>query len=831
VNTHTPINQPMPQQLLKKLSVGYYYPLLRHATIKKEARQEPRHEQIDKMTITSQENTGPSSAAAAAPDDATGSATTTVTAKTNNDNVNSKSTKKQAKKSKKKKKKKKKLSKEAIRRVYETVLMPQLKLEWSSYVMGGVALLVSTSCNAALPKALGRVLDVTSSTSNSNNSTLSSSSSSKNSTSNAFGDQLPLMFIVVGGGVASMTRTVCFKRLQYRISQRLRHLVFESILSPARPMEYFDYHYDTIKDTSNASFDKDTINANDGDNNKSTTNENGDKDNNEEEDVESSKEEAAVAPTSNSSSSSPSALQEVLSKDVDHVAKMLTNTLTGSLRNLSSISYSTYQMIHMSPSLTCVSLGLVPLIGLTALGCHKLKQKSTEKLRLLEEQTMDFCQERILHIATVKQCHRAQWEVDYLYDKLLHSQQSRQLSQKVSLLEGMFMGGLFLSTSVALWSVFAVGGRAVQQGKMSQGNLTSFATYSFLLGMGTSGLFKAMGEWNGVSMTSANRICQLLLETKEVTSDGTSENDGAASAPAPGVEVLDPPNDNNDDADAEAVVVQLEDVSFMYQSQRTELNNNDNSMVQPVTQPVPSYILKDCSLQLKPSKVLALVGKNGAGKSTLVNLLAGLYQPTQGRIVWGSEGQDSINTHQTQQHRVSIVPQQPAFFNTTILENVRYACPQGEGTTMPSLEQVWDVLELVQAADFIRALPNQLEYIVGKGGQRLSGGQRQRLALARSLLAQPQVLILDEPTTSLDSDGMDAVQDAIRAIRHNNNNSNSNNCKSVSLLLVTHNVKTLQLADEVAVLSEGRIVEQGSYDNLTSQNHSALMQLMPELQK
>jgi len=621
----------------------------------------------------------------------------------------------------KKQKKKPKLDKEIKKKVYKVVLIPQIKLESWNYVLGGVALVVSTMANAALPKALGRLLD-------------GRSGESSN---------IPLWVIVVSGGVASCLRTVTFKRMEYRIANRLRSIVFASIVSPLRPLEWFDYDYV------------------------------GNKGNGEEKQVNSASDNIFETPVVYS----PSTLQEILSNDVEHVSKMLTQSFTGILRNASSMSHSTYNMILISPSLTCLSLGLVPLMGCVALACHTLKKAASNQLLQMQEATLDYIQERLYNVTTVRLCKAADREAQKLSAKISEQQ---VISRKVSTLEGVFIGGLFVSASLALGSVFYVGGRSVHQGKVSSGSLTSFATYSFLLGMGTSGLFKSLGELNGTYLRSAHRIWQVLMSEKQ-EQEQQQEHELCLELDSNNCRFV-----NECDSSSDLFTVKLDKVSFAYRNSRDKL------------------VLNECSLTLKPQSVLALVGTNGAGKSTLVNILADLYTPTSGTIVW---------TRASPQLQVAVMPQTPSLFNMSILDNVRYAVPDA------SIDDVWNVLNLVQATEFVKALPNELNYVVGKAGQRLSGGQRQRLMLARSLLSRPQVLILDEPTTALDNFGVDAVQDAIRACAQTR----------TSLLVVTHHEATLKLAHEVAVLANGRIVQQGKYEELLDQPDSALFELMPEL--
>jgi ATP-binding cassette subfamily B protein len=203
------------------------------------------------------------------------------------------------------------------------------------------------------------------------------------------------------------------------------------------------------------------------------------------------------------------------------------------------------------------------------------------------------------------------------------------------------------------------------------------------------------------------------------------------------------------------------------------------------------------------------VGKNGAGKTTVASLISGLYTTKEGSITL-----DGIPLHNIARkdiaQLISIVPQQPVLFSTSILENIRYSCPSA------TAEQIRKVADRVNATQLIHNFG--LDYHVGRDGCRLSGGQRQRIALARALLNQPAVLVLDEPTSSLDAEGESAIEDAVLACRKS----------GTSLLIITHHLKTLKIADVVAVLESGRVVESGTFEEL-KQKGGALVTLMPVL--
>ncbi|MEO1148967.1 MAG: ABC transporter ATP-binding protein, partial [Cyanobacteria bacterium J06638_22] len=213
-----------------------------------------------------------------------------------------------------------------------------------------------------------------------------------------------------------------------------------------------------------------------------------------------------------------------------------------------------------------------------------------------------------------------------------------------------------------------------------------------------------------------------------------------------------------------------------------------------------AFALKDLTFTIPRNKVLALVGESGAGKSSIVDLLVGLYRPTAGEI--GVNGRP-LNDYRLDEWRqqIGVVSQDTFIFNDSILENLRY------GRQSVSLDEVMEAAQAAQAHEFIMMLPDEYETVVGERGYRLSGGQRQRLALARALIKQPEILVLDEATSSLDSESERLIQQALERFQQNR-----------TVIVVAHRLSTITGADEILVLDRGQIVEQGNHSTLLKQN-------------
>jgi len=208
------------------------------------------------------------------------------------------------------------------------------------------------------------------------------------------------------------------------------------------------------------------------------------------------------------------------------------------------------------------------------------------------------------------------------------------------------------------------------------------------------------------------------------------------------------------------------------------------------------FVLSDVSLTVEPGSLVALVGPSGAGKSTLSQLVARLYDVTEGRVLVGGDDVRDLELSSLR-NAIGMVPQDPHLFHDSVTANLLYARPDA------SEEELWEALEAAQLAHVISALPHGLDTLVGDRGYRLSGGEKQRLALARVFLKRPSIVLLDEATSHLDSESERAVQEALRNV-----------LEGRTSLVIAHRLSTILSADLIAVVEAGRIVERGRHHEL-----------------
>jgi ATP-binding cassette, subfamily B, bacterial MsbA len=212
------------------------------------------------------------------------------------------------------------------------------------------------------------------------------------------------------------------------------------------------------------------------------------------------------------------------------------------------------------------------------------------------------------------------------------------------------------------------------------------------------------------------------------------------------------------------------------------------------------FILKGINLKVKKGEILAIVGPSGAGKSTLVDLIPRFYDPTEGRILIDGIDLRMIKI-KSLRDKIGIVTQETILFNDTIRNNIAYGledCP---------IDKIIEVAKAANAHDFIMQLPNGYDTVIGERGMKLSGGQRQRISIARALLKNPPILILDEATSNLDAESEILVQEAIERLMQNR-----------TVFVIAHRLSTIRNADRIIVIDNGRIVQEGKHEELIHQD-------------
>jgi ABC-type multidrug transport system fused ATPase/permease subunit len=306
--------------------------------------------------------------------------------------------------------------------------------------------------------------------------------------------------------------------------------------------------------------------------------------------------------------------------------------------------------------------------------------------------------------------------------------------------------------------VILFGGRALIAGELTPGDLTSFFLYTFIVAGALSDLASLWGSLQRAA-GATDRLFAVIDTEPEI-------RDAPDALPVP-------PGKGR---------IALEHVTFAYPSRDQE-------------------VLKDIDLVVEPGEVVALVGPSGAGKSTILSLLYRFYDVTRGAITF--EGIDIRKLKLAELRRaLAIVSQEPVLFSGTIRDNIAYGADHI--VTQPEIEAA---AKDAFAHDFIVGFPEGYDTPIGERGTKLSGGQKQRIALARAIIANPRVLILDEATSNLDAESEAVVQEALARLM-----------KGRTTIIVAHRLSTVRDADRIVVIEDARIVEEGRHDELMARS-------------
>lgn len=449
-----------------------------------------------------------------------------------------------------------------------------------------------------------------------------------------------------------------------------------------------------------------------------------------------------------------------VTNDVTTLQAAVTDNLVTLLQQSLTLIGGIFFLFWLDWRLTSVILAGIPIVTLTMvyLG-RKIRRAATEVQDRLAEAAA-VVDESIGGIRIVKSFARESYENARFAAKVEETFGAAMRRVKISAILAPTIGFMaFMSITITLW----FGGYEVIQGHLSPGGLAAFLIYTLLVA-GPIAAFSGLYSQFQSALGATERLFELLDLQPDIA-------DAPTAYPMPLINGR----------------VQFVEVSFEY----------DNSLP----------VLHAVSLEVKPGQVVALVGPSGAGKTTLVNLIPRFYEATAGCIKIDGHDIRQVSSVSLRQ-QIGIVPQETALFSDTIGANIRY------GKLEATQAQIEAAARAANAHEFIVKLPQGYDTLVGERGIKLSGGQRQRIAIARAVLKDPRILILDEATSSLDSESEQLVQEALERLM-----------KSRTTFVIAHRLSTIINADWIVVMDSGRIVEQGSHTELVSRSEGLYQKL------
>ncbi|HTA55432.1 MAG TPA: ABC transporter ATP-binding protein [Candidatus Acidoferrales bacterium] len=441
-----------------------------------------------------------------------------------------------------------------------------------------------------------------------------------------------------------------------------------------------------------------------------------------------------------------------VSNDVDNVDNVVTGTLTTIVTNIVLIATTLVAMFLWDWRLALISVIIVPLmvfpLGPVGRRMYQIRKSTREKRDEIESITQETLS--ISGITLIKSFAREAYERSRFYNV---GTRLMQLEIDLAMVGRWFIASVTAMVVVGPALVWLGGGWLAINSSLKVGVIVAFV--SFIQGR----LYGPAAALAGiqVQIVSALAVFERIFDYLDMTPE---EYDPPGAIALPDV----------------AGDIAFENVTFSYDGKRD--------------------ILKDVSFHVRPGEVAAFVGPSGAGKTTITQLVPRFYDPQGGRVLIDGHDLRTV-TLESLRRDIGIVSQETYLFHDTVASNLRYGKP---GATDAELEAA---ARAANIADFIASLPNGYETTVGERGHKLSGGERQRLAIARVLLKDPRILILDEATSSLDYENEAAIQRALEVVM-----------RGRTSLVIAHRLSTVLAADVIFVVDDGRIVEQGRHATL-----------------
>lgn len=440
-----------------------------------------------------------------------------------------------------------------------------------------------------------------------------------------------------------------------------------------------------------------------------------------------------------------------ITADVTLLHDSLSLTLAEFVRQVATLMIGIIIIFITAPKLTIFMLAVFPLVIFLAVIFGRYIRKLSKETQEHLSTTNIIVEETLQAIREVKAFTNEMREIRRYSENM---KRVVAIALKTALFRGGFISFIIFALFGTIVAVIWYGATLVSKGMISVGDLLSFVLYTTFIGGSIAGLGDVYSQLQR-SVGASERIMDILREEEEPVTV----------------------NQKSDPVRLNEKIIYRQ-VKFAYPTRKDQM------------------VLKGIDMEIKKGEKIALVGPSGAGKSTIIQLLLRYYLPDEGSIFIDQTKIRDIGLAQYRS-RIAIVPQEVILFGGTIRENILYGKPEAVDI------EIELAAKKANALDFIREFPDGMETIVGERGVKLSGGQRQRIAIARAILRDPDILILDEATSSLDSNSEYQVKEALDLLMQNR-----------TTIIIAHRLATIKKVDKIYVIQDGKIVESGVHQEL-----------------
>ncbi len=444
-----------------------------------------------------------------------------------------------------------------------------------------------------------------------------------------------------------------------------------------------------------------------------------------------------------------------LTIDIELISKLIINFLSFFVRNSIMLIGGIILMFFQSPKLAVIVITIIPLLLLPLMKFGKYVRNLSKNALKSQANIAANLEETVSNICTIQAFNQQANKIADFNRKISDYLKYTADRLKIrSIFFAIAISVILFSITIVIW----VGSRDIVHGDLSSGQMISFIYYAIIAGMSSGGIFELLSEVHS-SLIASERVFALI--------DYSSKNNQHTN-----IQICDYQDNKT------SRIIEFENVSFIYPSR------------------LDSLVIDDLSFKIDRGKFIGIVGRSGAGKSTMMQLMLKFYFPKKGIIRIAKQDISETNDQQIRR-MIAYVPQDSSIFSGTIRSNIVFAKPNA------SEEEIIKAANYTGIMDFVQNLQEGLDTEIGEKGIKLSGGQKQRIAISRAILYNPEILLLDEAMSALDSESEQKLLDRLQKIM-----------KDKTILSIAHRISSIEKADEILVIDHGRLIARDTHAKL-----------------